>query len=156
MLQADDWVINDSSTVMIHACSYSPGWGKEVDVLSSVTYTNRINREWVQRTYRGFLSESELIDVINNGKDLYFYADDLRERLPKYKEYRDALNAAKPCNCGDPLCGQNTELKGEDQGFEDMPTLEDIVSSAVASGIEEYEKKRLASEKPKKPRSTNK
>lgn len=25
---------------------------------------------------------------MDNGKDLYFYADDLRERLPRYAEYR--------------------------------------------------------------------
>jgi hypothetical protein len=25
---------------------------------------------------------------LDNGKDLYFFADDLRERLPKYAEYR--------------------------------------------------------------------
>lgn len=147
MLQADDWVINDSSTVMIHACSYSPGWGKEVDVLSSVTYTNRINREWVERTYRGFLTESELIEVIDNGKDLYFYAEDLRERLPKYKEYRDTLNASKPCRCGDPLCGQNTELEGEDQGFEDMPTLESIIEAAVQAGVTKALAARDAKEK---------
>ena len=27
-LQADDWVIYDSSTMMIHSCSYSPGTEK--------------------------------------------------------------------------------------------------------------------------------
>lgn len=143
MLQADDWIINDSSTVMIHACSYSPGWGKEVDVFSSATYTNRINREWVERTYRGFLTELELIEAIDNGKDLYFYADDLRERLPKYKEYRDALNASKPCQCGDPLCGQPTDLEGEDQGIDEFPefSLEEIIEKAVEAGV----KKALAS-----------
>ncbi|MDI3356884.1 hypothetical protein MO767_21415 [Pseudomonas sp. UYIF39] len=26
--------------------------------------------------------------ILDNGKDLYFHADDLRERLPKYAAYR--------------------------------------------------------------------
>ncbi|MNR61870.1 hypothetical protein D3C85_1837350 [compost metagenome] len=53
----------------------------------------QVNREWVERTYQGFLTKEELIDVLDNGKDLYFYADDLRERMPLYKEYRDECRA---------------------------------------------------------------
>lgn len=87
-LHADDWVIYDSSTMMIHACSYSPGYGKESDVRVSVAYTERINREWLERTYRGFLTDEEFTAILDNGKDLYFYADDLRERLPQYAAYR--------------------------------------------------------------------
>lgn len=87
-LHADEWVIHDSSTMMVHACSYSPGYGKESDVRLSVAYTERVNREWVQRTYAGFLTEDEFVAILDNGKDLYFFADDLRERLPKYAEYR--------------------------------------------------------------------
>lgn len=40
------------------------------------------------RTYAGFLTEDEFEQILDNGKDLYFYADDLRERLPRYAEYR--------------------------------------------------------------------
>ncbi|MBC3504360.1 ATP-dependent Clp protease proteolytic subunit [Pseudomonas sp. SWRI59] len=87
-LQADEWVIHDSSTMMIHACSYSPGYGKESDVRAGVAYTERVNREWVQRTYAGFLTDDEFVAILDNGKDLYFFADDLRERLPIYAEYR--------------------------------------------------------------------
>ena len=74
--------------MMIHACSYSPGYGKESDVRLSVAYTERINREWVERTYAGFLTDEEFVQILENGKDLYFHADDLRERLPKYAAYR--------------------------------------------------------------------
>lgn len=100
-LQADDWKIQDSSTMMVHACSYSPGYGKESDVRSSVENTARINKEWVERTYNGFLTEEELQKVLD-GKDLYFYADDLRERLPKYREYRNDLEQGfSECSCGE-------------------------------------------------------
>lgn len=89
-LHADRWVVNESSTMMVHACSYSPGYGKESDVRASVAYTQRINREWVLRTYAGFLTDEEFEQILDNGKDLYFYAEDLRERLPKYAAYRVA------------------------------------------------------------------
>jgi len=72
---------------------YSPGYGKESDVRLSVAYTERVNREWVQRTYAGFLTDEEFVAILDNGKDLYFFADDLRERLPKYAEYRAAREA---------------------------------------------------------------
>jgi ATP-dependent protease ClpP protease subunit len=92
-LQADDWVIYDSSTMMIQSYSYSPGYGKESDVRGRVAFMERVNLEWVDRIYQGFLIEEELIDVLENGKDLYFFADDLRERLSLHKEYRKACKA---------------------------------------------------------------
>lgn len=138
-LHADEWVIHDSSTLMIHACSYSPGWGKEVDVFSAATYTNRINKEWLERTYKGFLSETELQSVLD-GKDLYFYADDLRDRLPKYAEYRDSLKSE---GCGDPSCGGcEQELLVEEQSF----SLEDMIKQAVAEGIKQHEAEKAKKE----------
>lgn len=94
-LQADDWVIYDSSTMMVHSCSYSPGYGKESDIRSRVEYSERLNREWLERTYQGFLWEDEMIEALDYGKDLYLFADDLRERMPLLKEYRKASKARK-------------------------------------------------------------
>lgn len=76
--------------MLIHACSYSPGYGTESAVRRSVAYTERINREWVMRTYAGFLTEDEFVAILDHGQDLHFFADDLRERLPKYAAYRAA------------------------------------------------------------------
>lgn len=115
-LHADDWIIHDSSTMMIHACSYSPGYGKEVDIRRSAENTARINKEWVIRVYQGFLTEDEL-DMVLDGKDLYFYADDLRERLPKYKSYRNSLKSGIP----------------DDVEFEEI-SLDEIVAKAVEEG----------------------
>lgn len=154
MLQADDWVIDDSSTAMIHACSYSPGWGKEIDVRLSVSYTERLNREWIERTYNGFLNSVELQQVLD-GKDLYFFADELRERLPKYKEYRDELRANMPCQCGDPLCGSDMQPEGEDLGLEEF-SLEDVIQEKVDAAVAlalapKPEKKKASRKKPAPP-----
>ncbi|VVP43710.1 hypothetical protein PS862_05022 [Pseudomonas fluorescens] len=92
-LQADEWVIYSSSTMMIHSCSYSPGHGKESDIRGVASFVERVNYEWVDRTYQGFLVEEEFVDVLDNGKDLYFFADDLRERMPLYKAYRKERKA---------------------------------------------------------------
>lgn len=94
-LQADNWVIYDSSTMMINSCSYSPGYGKESDIRGRVAFMERVNREWVERTYQGLLAYEEFIDVLDNGKDLYFFADELRERMPLYNDYRKECKARK-------------------------------------------------------------
>lgn len=94
-LQADDWVIYDSSTMMIQSCSYSPGYGKESDIRARTEYMERLNREWIERTYQGFLSEDEIIEAVDYGKDLYLYANDLRERMPLFKEYRKGCKARR-------------------------------------------------------------
>lgn len=122
-LQADDWKIHHSSTMMVHACSYSPGYGKESDVRSSVENTARINKEWVERTYKGFLTDDELEKVLD-GKDLYFYADDLRERLPAYRDFREEMEQCLNPECSD--CNQ-----------ESMPSIDSIIETAVASGVEQ-------------------
>ena len=149
-LQATDWKIHDSSTMMIHACSYSPGYGKEVDVFSHASYTNRINKEWVERTYKGYLSESELQSVLD-GKDLYFYADDLRDRLPKYREYRESLYEG---GCGNPDCLEC----GEALDNEDDPKLDlfSMIEQAVRNVLEESKPVPEATEKPKRPSRTKK
>ncbi len=87
-LNADDWVIADSSTMMVHSCSWSPGWGKESDIRYSTEFTERLNREFVRRTYENFLTEAEFEQVLRYGQDLYFFADELMERLKKYGESR--------------------------------------------------------------------
>lgn len=94
-LQADDWVIYDSSTMMINSCSYSPGYGKESDIRGRVAFMERVNLAWVERTYEGFLLEEEFDDILDNGKDLYFFADDLRERMSFYKWHRELCKASK-------------------------------------------------------------
>ena len=148
-LQADDWKILDSSTMMVHACSYSPGYGKESDVRSSVENTARINKEWVERTYNGFLTSDELEKVLD-GKDLYFYADDLRERLPKYREYRMELKqeTQQGCSCGE--CGLDNE-----EPFDLMSVIDQQVASGVEKALGNILKKYELVEKPKpekKPR----
>ncbi|MNE65585.1 hypothetical protein D3C80_1610710 [compost metagenome] len=75
--------------MMIHSCSYSPGYGKESDIRSRVEYTERLNQSWIERTYSGFLCEDEIVEAIVYGKDLYLFADDLRVHMPLFKEFRN-------------------------------------------------------------------
>lgn len=87
-MHADDWHIYDSSTMMIHSCSYGTGYAKESDIHGMVEYTHQMNRDFVERTYSGFLTEQEMTDVLRNGHNMYFHADELRKRMPLYAAYR--------------------------------------------------------------------
>lgn len=86
-LACDQWSITPSSTMMIHELQYRPCGGAVSSVRNNHEHIARINEEFVRRTYTGFLTEQEIEQVLDN-KELYFYADDLQERLPKYAEYR--------------------------------------------------------------------
>lgn len=100
-LHADEWVVHDSSLFMVHSCSYSPGWGKESDIRLSAEVTERLNREFIQRTYTGFLTEAEMHEVLEYGQDKYFFADELDERLEAFKEYRKKLAEAAKTELGE-------------------------------------------------------
>jgi ATP-dependent protease ClpP protease subunit len=92
-LQADAWVIYDSSSMIIHSTSYSLGHGKESDIRSKMEYMERVNRQWIERTYSGFLYEDEMYDALAYGTAIYLYADDLRERMPLFQDYRKQCKA---------------------------------------------------------------
>lgn len=142
-LAADDWEVDDMSTFLVHGFSYGT-YGHEAQVYNTATFNKKLNERSLRNTYSGFLTEEEIIEALK-GVDLLFDGEELVERLQSFKEYR----ATQPCPCGDMQCPQNQKLADglEDEDFEDMPTLEDMIASAVSSGIEQYEKKRLAAEK---------
>lgn len=89
MLSCDDWELNTFSTVMCHSCSYGMV-GKQSDVRAGVEFTTKFNERFIRETYTGFLTEEE-IDRVLKGDDLYFDAEQLDEKLTKFKEYREKL-----------------------------------------------------------------
>jgi len=85
---ADHWVIHDSSTMIITPLSYSPGYGKESDIRDRAKYMKTVHNNWIERTFNGVLSEEEKYELLENGKALDFYADDLLSCLDAYREHR--------------------------------------------------------------------
>lgn len=145
-LAADDWEVDEMSTFLVHGFSYGT-YGHEAQVYNTAAFNKKLNERSLRNTYSGFLNEQEILEALK-GVDLLFDGDELKERLQAFKEYRNS----QPCNCGQADCPKNAQLEalteiGEEEDFDDIPTLEDMISSAVASGIEQYEKKRLAAEK---------
>lgn len=142
-LAADDWEVDEMSTFLVHGFSYGT-YGHEAQVYNTAAFNKKLNERSLRNTYSGFLTENEILEALK-GVDLLFDGDELMERLQSFKEYR----ASQPCNCGNEQCPQNQRIaEMEDQeDFDDMPSLADIVADAVKDGIAAYEKSRLAAEK---------
>lgn len=88
-LACDEWEVDDMSTLMIHNGSFGPGWGKAKDILAYTQHTDKMLERYVRLTYTGFLSEEEIVQVID-GKELYFDIENgLIERLISYAKYRE-------------------------------------------------------------------
>lgn len=122
-------------------CAFWGSVGKNPDVKSQTEFGIKQLEEEITSTYKGLLTDEEIL-LCNDGKEFWFGAKELATRMENFYEYQKSL----PCDCGSPECQANQALE-EEEDFDDMPTLEDMISSAVASGIEQYEKKRLAAEK---------
>lgn len=78
-LACNTYEVGDFSSMMIHTASYGLG-GKHTDVGSSYRHTERWIENFVNTTYSRFLSKEEL-EIVINGRDLYFTADEIAEKL---------------------------------------------------------------------------
>ena len=145
-LEATDLIIDDMSTMLVHSFSYG-AMGTEYSIYNQATFNKRLNERWMKSHYSNFLDDQQLSDALK-GVDILLDSDEIKERWEKLKAFRDT----QPCNCGDESCPKNAQLQAlaemeDEENFDDMPSLADIVAGAVKDGIAAYEKSRLAAEK---------
>jgi ATP-dependent protease ClpP protease subunit len=135
-LSCREFILDETSSLMIHTSTYGI-MAKDTDIFEHANFSRKQLKTLYESVYRGFLSEEEMQDVIK-GTPFYFDATQLESRLDSLTEYRNS----QVCDCEECQAKEESE-----QDFEELPTLDEMISSAVASGIEQYEKKRLAAEK---------
>jgi len=137
-LAADDWEVDDMSTFLVHGFSYG-AYGHEAQVYNTATFNKKLNERSLRNTYSGLLTELEILEALK-GVDLLFDGEELIERLALFKEYRDN----QPCNCGQLDCPQNQRLAAleEQESFDDMPTIDEIVEQAVTKALIAYDKQK--------------
>lgn len=141
-LSAREWILDDTSSLMIHTSSYSLG-GKDTDILEHANFSRNQLKRLYEKVYSGFLSSEDLSDVIK-GTPFYFSAEQIADRLDNLQEYRQS----QPCGCGSPDCGNPAQELEDAEGTEDFKTIDEIVEDAVTRALIAYEKKK-ASAKPK-------
>lgn len=84
-LNCDEVIVTDSAEALIHSCSFGIR-GKAADVAAHVAHTLKVTEKLDRQTYSGFLSEHEL-ELMIAGKEYYFDADEIRQRVQQRLEY---------------------------------------------------------------------
>lgn len=97
-LHCDTVIVTDSADMLAHFVSYTTG-GKGADIVSHVAHVAKTSEKLIRSTYEHFLSESE-INAIIDGKEMYLDADEIRERLSKREDIREAEFLAEQAQMG--------------------------------------------------------
>lgn len=130
-LHCHGFKINPYSTMFIHAESFG-SIGKRHEVKTQVEF----NLKWVEKiirdTYKYFLTEEE-IELVLEGRDMYFDADEIQERLTRKIEILEAEQ-------------EDTEEDESNEHCEDCPgescnSYESCTASIDASQFPEVKKK---------------
>lgn len=83
-LHCNEVYVGENATFLCHNISYGTG-GKGSDVLAHVQHTTSSASKLLRKTYKHFLSEIEINDMIN-GKEIYMESDEIVERLQQREE----------------------------------------------------------------------
>lgn len=84
-LNCHDVVVTDSASMLVH--NIRTGFsGKMADLDAYTKFSKQMADKLIVDTYSGFLNESEIREVIH-GKELWFTADEIRERLENRQAY---------------------------------------------------------------------
>jgi ATP-dependent protease ClpP protease subunit len=92
-LHCDMVDVSPYATMLAHSISYGTG-GKDADIVAHVTHTTKQANSIVRETYEGFLTETEIAQVLD-GKQLYMDAEEIVARLEARDEYRDEIIAER-------------------------------------------------------------
>lgn len=83
---ADQYLVFDSASFMIHESSYGSG-GTASNVRRHTQHVDKKNDKFVRDTYKDFLSEEEIEDVLK-GVEVYLDAEQIRNRLAQREQKR--------------------------------------------------------------------
>lgn len=84
-LNCSEVVVTDSAEMLAHAVTYGTV-GKAADISAHVEHTAKVTEKLLRSTYEGFMEPQE-IELMLQGKQWYFDADQIRERLEKRAIY---------------------------------------------------------------------
>ena len=149
-LEANDLIIDDMSTMLVHSFSYG-AMGTEYSIYNQATFNKKLNERWIRTHYSNFLDESQLRDALK-GVDILLDSDEIKERWDRLQEYRRA-NQQK--GCGDPNClecGLDNDLEDTEGGFD----LKDLIKQAVNEALAEREAVKTTDKPAKRPSAKTK
>ena len=128
-------------------CSWWGSVGKNPDIKSQTEFGLKQMEEEINTTYSGLLSPEEL-QQCNDGKEFWFGAKELEERMMNYYEYLDSLD--EECSCGE--CGLDNDPEATEGGFD----LKDLIKQAVNEALAEREAVKTTDKPAKRPSAKTK
>lgn len=84
---ANGYTIHEDSCMMIHSMQCGTGYTDANTVAIRAEHNKKINERFVRNTYKNFLTESEIDDVLSN-KEIYLEDFEIRERLENREKLR--------------------------------------------------------------------
>ena len=87
-MYCDSVVVSDMASLMIHNVSYATG-GKNSDIIAHTQHVAKTSEKLIRDTYSGLLTPEEINEVLN-GREIYFDADEARERFESRGKYLEA------------------------------------------------------------------
>lgn len=87
-LHCDEVVLTEYSTMLVHSGSYYGLGGKSSDVADYLQHLERVSKDILESTYKGFLTDTEIKDVLQ-GKEMWLDAKAIYARLKAREKYLD-------------------------------------------------------------------
>jgi len=122
-------------------CSWWGSIGKNPDIKSQTEFGLRQMEEEITTTYSGLLTPEE-IQQCNDGKEFWFGAKELEERMENYYKFLD-----ESCTCG--KCGVESEDQEE---FDLVELIEDIAERKAREILDSREVPVVKSPRQRKPK----
>lgn len=85
-LACDKIIVKKFASMMVHSISGGAS-GKTGEIISQVTFTEKLDKELNEKIYKTFLTDKEMKEVIK-GKDFWFSEIELKKRLKKWVPIR--------------------------------------------------------------------
>ena len=85
-LNCDEVIVLESSTMMIHTCTFGTAGNTHL-VKGHVDFSAKIINNLLDRTYEGFLTNDEL-ETVKKGQEIWLDCNDIEKRLESRFEYQ--------------------------------------------------------------------
>ena len=136
-LNCDDWIIGDDLAFMIHSNAYGGG-GSAEKVRDHMKFMDKWNSDSLRRDYEGFLTEEELVAMIDSGKEYWFDAPETSKRLQAYQDYHQTKHNQALEDSYTQQFAEEDAMVEEALAALQIPVAEREVFDKISSQLEDY------------------
>ena len=136
-LNCDDWLIGDDLAFMIHSNAYGGG-GSAEKVRDHMKFMDKWNSDSLRRDYEGFLTEEELVAMIDSGKEYWFDAPETSKRLQAYQDYHQTKHNQALEDSYTQQFAEEDAMVEEALAALQIPVAEREVFDKISSQLEDY------------------